>query len=201
MTLDEAPVLDQLAAFEAMIRRNPAVTAILDRMPRLDLPDCWLAAGGLVQTVWNLLSDRDPRAGILDYDVNYFDASDLSWEAEDRAITAATAAFDGIEARIEIRNQARVHLWYEANFGAPCPPYRSTRHAITTFPSCCSCVAVRPKQGRLEVYAPFGLTDLFRMTARPNPVLAPARIYRAKTERWTRQWPQLTVLPWPSVES
>jgi len=31
----------------------------------------------------------------------------------------------------------------------------------------------------------------------PNPVLAPAGVYRAKTERWHRQWPALTVLPWP----
>jgi len=33
--------------------------------------------------------------------------------------------------------------------------------------------------------------------ARPNPALAPRSVYHAKTERWRRQWPTLTVLPWP----
>ncbi|MDQ1047340.1 hypothetical protein QFZ76_005576 [Streptomyces sp. V4I2] len=32
---------------------------------------------------------------------------------------------------------------------------------------------------------------------RPNPVLAPREVYKAKTRRWQEQWPELTVLPWP----
>jgi hypothetical protein len=57
---------------------------------------------------------------------------------------------------------------------------------------------MRVAGGRSQVFAPYGLTDLFRLTTRPNPVLAPASVYAAKTERWVRQWPALTVLPWPS---
>jgi hypothetical protein len=34
---------------------------------------------------------------------------------------------------------------------------------------------------------------------RPNPVLAPPEVYRAKTDRWRRQWPALTVPPWPAT--
>ncbi|HTU07056.1 MAG TPA: nucleotidyltransferase family protein, partial [Trebonia sp.] len=48
-----------------------------------------------------------------------------------------------------------------------------------------------------RVYAPFGLSDVFNLVARPNPVLAPRHVYQAKTDRWQRQWPGLTVLPWP----
>ncbi|MGI8711593.1 MAG: nucleotidyltransferase family protein [Solirubrobacteraceae bacterium] len=201
MNLCEASVRDQLEAFEQIICCNPVVVAILERMAVLDLPDRWLAAGGLVQTVWNVLSDRDPAAGILDYDVNYYDASDLSWEAEEKAIAGAAAVFDGVEGRVEVRNEARVHLWYVAKFGVSCPPYRSTRHAIASFPNCSSCLGVRPGDGRLEVFAPFGMTDLFALTARPNPVLAPAAVYVAKTQRWAREWPRLTILPWPDDRS
>jgi uncharacterized protein len=196
MSLSELSIDEQAAELERIVRLNPAVAAILERMERLALPDCWLAAGALFQTVWNVLSERDPQAGIRDYDLNYFDASDLSWEAEDAAITAAMTQLNGIEAEIEIRNEARVHLWYEEKFGVPCPPYRSTRHAISTFPNCSSCVGMRVVDGRCQVFAPFGLTDLFRMTTRPNPALAPESVYTAKTERWAREWPALTVLPW-----
>ena len=32
----------------------------------------------------------------------------------------------------QIRNQARVHLWYEEKFGVGCPPHQSTEAAIDT---------------------------------------------------------------------
>ena len=197
MDLAEASVGEQLLAFESMITMNPVVNAIVERMPALGLPDCWLTAGCLFQTVWNVLSDRDPRAGIRDYDLNYFDATDLGWDAEDRQISRVRAVFADVDATIEVRNEARVHLWYEQKFGVSSPPYRSTRQAISTFPNCSSCVGVRPGELRLEVFAPFGLADLFAMRTRPNPVLAPAGVYQMKTTRWRQQWPGLTVLPWP----
>jgi uncharacterized protein len=199
MDLEDATVAEQLEAFERLIQRNPVVVAILDRMSVLGLTDCWLAAGALFQTVWNVLSDRDPAAGILDYDLNYFDDTDLSWEAENGAIARAAEVFGGVEATIQVRNEARVHLWYEAKFGVACPPYRSTRHAISTFPNCSSCIGVRRTAGRLEVFAPFGLADLFALRTRPNPGLAPAEVYETKTSRWLKEWPQLTVLPWPTA--
>jgi hypothetical protein len=40
---------------------------------------------------------------------------------------------------------------------------------------------------------------VFNLVVRPNPVLAPPGVYQAKTERWRRQWPTLTVLPWPAT--
>ena len=199
MDLDEQPAAQQLAELERIVRLNPIVDELLMRMEDVSLPDSWLAAGALFQTVWNVLSDRDPTAGILDYDVNYFDDADLSWEAEDAAIKRASQAFSGIDGDIQIRNEARVHLWYEEKFGVPCPPYRSTRHAISTFPNCSSCIGIRPAGDAVEIYAPYGLTDLFRLTTRPNPVLAPESVYVAKTARWVAEWPQLKILPWPQT--
>lgn len=195
--LAELPLDLQRGEFEEMIMANPVVAAIVVRMPELQLPDCWLAAGCLCQSVWNVLSGFDSEAGIVDYDINYFDGSDLSWDAEARAIGVATEVFADLAAMIEVRNEARVHLWYEQKFGTPCPPYRSTPHAISTFPNCSSCLGVRPGTGGLEVFAPYGFTDLFTMTTRPNPVLAPAIVYETKTRRWKQQWPAMTVLPWP----
>lgn len=55
---------------------NPANRAILERLPALGLPDAWLVAGCLFQTVWNLRTGRPPMDGIRDYDLFYFDAGD-----------------------------------------------------------------------------------------------------------------------------
>ncbi|HEV7932190.1 MAG TPA: nucleotidyltransferase family protein [Actinomadura sp.] len=69
--------------------------------------------------------------------------------------------------------------------------------AVDAFPTTTCCLGVRCRTGqRWRVYAPHGLTDVFNLVVRPNPVLAPRSVYEAKTTRWRRQWPELTVLPW-----
>ena len=57
--------------------QNPHNHAILQRLPSLQLPDAWLVAGCLFQTVWNLQAGREPTAGIKDYDLFYFDGADF----------------------------------------------------------------------------------------------------------------------------
>jgi len=198
MDLVSAPVHAQTAAFERMVMSNPMIAAIVERMPLLALPGCYLTAGALFQTVWNCLSGRDPGAGIRDYDLNYFDDTDLSWDAEDAIIRRADALFADLNGTIEVRNEARVHLWYEAKFGVPCPPYRSTEAAILSFPSMSACLGIRPGQAGLEIFAPNGFGDLFALRTRPNPVLAPQTVYEAKVARWRLEWPGLDVFPWPT---
>src|ERR1043166_2463226 len=97
--------------FRDLALRNPAIDALLDELLRLELPDAWLVSGCLAQTVWNLNTGRPVGHGIDDYDVFYFDP-DLSWDAENRVIARLRETSDRLGIRVEIRNQARVHLWY-----------------------------------------------------------------------------------------
>ena len=79
----------------------------------------------------------------------------------------------------------------------PCPPHESTEAAIDTYEATAACLGVRAEPGgRWRVYAPYGLSDVFNLVVRPNPVLAPPGVYQAKAERWQRRWPALTILPW-----
>src|SRR6478609_9907140 len=91
--------------------RNPANAIIAEKLFELDLPDAWLVSGCLVQTVWNVLTGRAVDYGINDYDVFYFDP-DTTWAAEDAVIRQLHDAFANLGVTVEIRNQARVHLWY-----------------------------------------------------------------------------------------
>jgi hypothetical protein len=206
-------------AFLDHVLRNPWVGEIAARASRLDLPDWYLAAGCLYQTAWNVLDGRDPQRGIADYDLIYWDGSDLSWEAEDVVIRRCAAAFadldlpDGVA--VEVRNQARVHLWYEDHFGVPCPPLRSSAEAIDRYAAFACQVGLRLTIGErerdgegdgegddnadagYEVYAPAGFDDLFGFVLRPNPLVAPRNVYETKAARWVALWPRLTVLPWP----
>jgi uncharacterized protein len=198
MRAGQLPIQQQLAQLRAAWRRNRTLTEVLARAAGMDLPGWYLVAGCLYQTVWNAVTGQPPEAGILDYDLAYFDGSDLSWEAEDAVIRAGHEIFAGLPAPVQIRNQARVHLWYERRFGVPCPPHASTEAAIDTFEATAACLgAGRGSSGRWRIYAPYGLADVFNLVVRPNPVLAPRHVYQAKAARWSRQWPGLTVLPWP----
>src|SRR5262249_42612096 len=138
MNYGRLPVDEQVAAFREVLLENPTLAEVLTRAAVLGLPGWYLVAGCLYQTVWNIVTGRLPEAGILDYDLAYFEAT-----------------------------------------------------------TACLGVRVQPS-GRWLVYAPHGLADVFNLTVRPNPVLAPRHVYQAKAARWQQQWPSLTVLPWPA---
>ncbi|MEI9985980.1 MAG: nucleotidyltransferase family protein [Aliidongia sp.] len=105
---------------------DPVNAAILRRLPELGLGQAYLVAGCVYQAVWNRLGGLPPGALVKDYDIFYFDDADLSYEAEDAAIRRAAALFGDLDAEIELKNQARVHLWYPQRFGAAYPQLRST---------------------------------------------------------------------------
>ena len=174
------------------------LTEVINRAAMLDLPGWYVTAGCLYQTVWNVVTGRPPASGIKDYDIVYFDSSDLSREAEDAVITAGREIFAGLPIEVDIHNEARVHLWYEEKFGVPCAPYDSSEAGIDTFPATTCCLGVRQETGgRWRVYAPHGLSDVFNLIVRPNPLLAPQSVYESKAQRWRSHWPELTVMDWP----
>ena len=180
-----------------LAKRNPNNCRILERLPDLAIDDAWLVSGAVFQTVWNCLTERSPEYGIKDYDIFYHDSSDLSWEAEDRVIKRVTEALSDLCVNVEVRNQARVHLWYEERFGTPYPPLNSAREGMDRFLAPVCMVGLRPdRSGHLEVHAPQGLDDLASLTIRPNGTENfSAERYEEKAKRWQATWPELTVLP------
>ena len=196
MPVNEAPTLEQQTRLLHHLDANPAITEILRRTAQLVLPNWYLGAGCIPHTVWNALHGFAPTAHIRDYDLTYFDASDLSYEAEDERIRAAARLFGDLGVTVEVRNQARVHLWYQQHFGYAIEPYRSVEEAIATWPTTATAVGVRSESGQLRIHAPFGLDDVFNCVARPNCAQVTREIYEAKVSRWKRCWPQLTVIAW-----
>jgi hypothetical protein len=75
-------------------------------------------SGAVYQRVLNALTGRPPDYGVRDYDLGYFDASDISYDAEDAVIRRVAAAFlEPLRSTVEVRNQARVHVWFEGDTG------------------------------------------------------------------------------------
>src|ERR1700719_4978172 len=80
--------------FPAIVRATPPLTRVLSVARGFCLPDWLMFSGAVYQPVLNHLTDRPLDFGIKDYDLGYFDASDLSYEAEDEVIRQVRAAFD-----------------------------------------------------------------------------------------------------------
>jgi hypothetical protein len=163
---------------------------------KLSCPDAWLVAGSIAQTVWNVICGQAAEAGIKDVDLVYFDRNDLSEEAETAREERLRDLFRHLPVRLDVKNEARVHLWYQAKFGYPIAPYSSTAAAIATFPTTATALGVRRRAGKFECCAPFGLDDLFGLVVRPNKTQITSTIYEAKVERWRSIWPRLTFMPW-----
>lgn len=175
--------------FRSHVMLNPANRAMLSRWELLDLPDSWLVAGCLFQTVWNIQAGRPPGSGIKDYDIFYFDPQDLSESTEVQVQAQADALFGDLGVEVEVANQARVHLWYSRHFGQPYPALASSRDGIGRFLVLETCVAVRPG----DCFAPYGLSGLYRGTLTPNPLTPYANLFRAKASSYQERWGWLEV--------
>ncbi len=179
-----------------IVRADPGLVHVLRTVRELDLPDWRLVSGAVYQAVWNAKTGRPAGHGIKDYDVAYFDGSDLSYEAEDGVIKRVAAAFDEpFRSQVEVRNQARVHLWFENRFGEPYEPLGSTDEALGRFVAPTFAVGVRLEaDDAITVAAPFGLEDVFAMVVRPNPNRPVAKGWARTVENARGRWPELTVV-------
>ncbi|WYZ40855.1 hypothetical protein EsH8_IV_001196 [Colletotrichum jinshuiense] len=192
------PLEEQLSHFRGVISTNPTLLKVLSRAAVLGLPNWYLAGGAVSQTIWNAVSKKPAETGIHDYDLVYFDSSDLSWAAEDAAIQKGKEVFADIPVEVEIRNQARVHLWYEKKFGVPCPQHTSVEEGIDSWISTSAMIGVRlVDDDKWKVYAPRGLSEFFSMIVRPHPQIGLREPYEKKARRWLGIWEGLTIMPWP----
>jgi hypothetical protein len=179
---------------EAIVRGAPNLMQVLTVARDLDLPDWLMFSGAVYQRVLNHLTGRDPDYGVKDYDLGYYDAADTSYEAEDVVIRRVAAAFDPpLREMVEVRNQARVHLWFEGKFGEAYTPLRSSAEALGRFVSPLFAVGVRlDADDQLTIEAPFGLEDMFSLRLRPNP-RRPTNGFARTSASVTARWPELTV--------
>jgi len=190
--LSEAALAGRL---DEIVRAAPRLMQVLTTARELELSDWLVFSGAVYQPVLNRLTGRDVDYGIKDYDLGYFDAGDLSYEAEDEVIRRVAAAFETpLRDMVEVRNQARVHLWFEGKFGEPYTPLSCTAEAVGRFVSPLFAVGVRlERDDRLGIVAPFGLEDLFALRLRPNPARPEVRGFARIAASAVARWPELAV--------
>jgi len=186
---------DLEARLVAIVRKDEGLMTVLTTVRTLELQDWRIFSGAVYQSVWNALTGRPAGYGRKDFDVGYFDP-DTSWDAEDVVIRRVGETFaEPLRSQVEVRNQARVPIWFPAHFGEPYDPIASTDEALSRFVAPAFAIGIRLEMDdTISIAAPLGLDDVFAMILRPNPNRGLARDWPGVVERARSRWPELTVI-------
>ena len=185
----------QTEILHEIIRLNHPLYDVIKAGAKFNLKNYYIGAGCIAQTIWNYQLGNPLLFGISDVDFVYFD-EDLSFDAEDKIIHMIKNQLSTCPLSIDVKNQARVHIWYKEHFGYDIVPYSSAEAAVNTWPTTATSVGIRLNDGNLHVYAPYGLNDLFSQIVRPNKTQITEEIYNKKADKWRKTWPSLSIIPW-----
>ena len=149
---------------------------LLELVADLALPDSWIGAGFVRNSVWDYLHDLPPTP-LNDVDVIFFSPR----EAYDELKITESLALQEPSINWEVKNQARMHVKHGDK------PYHNCAEAMMHWPEKETAVAVRlDKHGDIELCAPFGTGSLFRGEITHNKARS-ADIFRQRLQQWTRQ--------------
>ncbi|WP_322019462.1 nucleotidyltransferase family protein [Paraburkholderia tropica] len=167
----------------------------LSTVREMGLESWCIGAGAIRNLVWDSLHGYEIPTQLADVDVAYFDASDLSSTRNAEIQSRLAAHCPGVP--WEVTNQAAVHLWFEKVFGHSVPPLTSLSEAIASWPEYATAVGLTLRDdGTIDIWAPYGLDDLFSMVVRRNPTRVSIDTYRRRIEqkRYLERWPRATVI-------
>ncbi|MDF2871150.1 MAG: hypothetical protein K0R05_2725 [Anaerocolumna sp.] len=179
-----------------ILKYNEQLYDVIKKAERLCNMPYYIGAGCITQSVWNYQNSNAPMYGIEDLDFVYFDEKDVTYEGENSVLEHIIKGIGEQNIHMDIKNQARVHLWYQQHFGYAVEPYKSLEEAIDTWPTTASAIGVRLESGKLKIYAPFGLGDMFQQVVIANKLRITREIYESKTKKWSQKWDTLKIIPW-----
>lgn len=173
--------------FEILAEAEERVS-IVDAVSELALPDVWVSAGLVRNTIWDHFHGKRCLTPLNDVDVVYFDA-DSSEVNNRRMETYLSSRFP--QYRFSVKNQAMMH----ARNGHQ--RYLSSKDALSYWTETCTAIGVIRKHGSWQVLAPYGLDDLMGLVVRPtiqsSKYLALVE-ERIRAKRWIETWPKLQIV-------
>ena len=188
-------IKEQLEILEKILLKNEKLKEVLIRHEKTSIKkySYYIGAGAINQTIFNYYHDYPLNYGINDFDIVYFD-DDTSYEAEDKIIKELDKVLSDMDILFDIKNQARVHLWYNEKNNDKRLPYISCEEAISRWGATVTCIGVRLENKKLIVFAPYGLNDLFGMIIRPVKIDFKKNQYDKKVNKWKEKWPKLNII-------
>lgn len=189
---------EQLLVLESILNKSKKIKEILRVLEQYskenqDFKNYYLAAGCINQTIFNYYHNYDLDYGIGDYDIVYYD-EDTSYEKEDIIIKDLKERLKHLDLKFDIKNEKRVHIWYNEKYKTNRKEYESVEDAISKWGTTITYLGVRMENNKLIVCAPYGLNDLFNLIIRPVKIDFIKEDYEKKVTKWTSKWELLKVI-------
>ncbi|GGP11820.1 nucleotidyltransferase family protein [Oceanobacillus neutriphilus] len=172
-----------------ILKEDSYILSILQTVEKLQLNDCWVAAGLIRNKVWDTLYNCHTK--INDIDVIYFNQTDLSRDTEKRLESKLEELMP--EQPWSVKNQARMHV-KNNNLS-----YISSFDGVSHFTEIPTAVAAQLHHQEIKIMAPYGLKDLFQGVVKPTPYyskdtkLHPVYIERMRSKKWKTTWKNLII--------
>lgn len=170
------------------LSQDPDINRILEIVKDLDLADSWICAGTIRNFIWNHYRfDKNTDVDFIFYDekISHQETKELEANLHQRYP----------EYQWEVKNQVFMHIHSPDTL-----PYQSSRDSMEKFPERCTAIGVRQtEKGNIELFAPYGLTDIYKYLVRPTPhfIANSKRMYlykeRIKKKNWKKQWSKITI--------
>ncbi len=192
-------IFEQNEKFIEIIKQNKELMLILNYISELNLPNFYIAAGSIFQTIWNYYDNKPLNYGIKDIDVIYYDKNNLSKEDEQVLEDKIVEYFKklNINYQFDVHNEARMHLWKKDNENKEIDQYKNSEDAISQWIATVHAIGVTKIEGEIRVYAPYGLSDIFSRTIRPIKHKGNSKeLYDKKAKCWKERFDKLNVIEW-----
>lgn len=185
MSLNNLKDMDKIVH---LLKQDPMRVEALHCVKRLELPQCYIAAGFLRNLVWDALHNKTKPTLLNDIDVVYFDDNEVDPNAcfkYEAWLNTQMPQFNW-----QVRNQALMHHRNNDQ------PYKSTLDAMSYWPEKETAVGVRvTANSDYECVSAFGFESLFNghisyNRKRPRS-LFDQRVY---AKNWLVLWPSLKVI-------
>lgn len=188
---------DQNKLFISILSKNSDLMSILDYISDLGLPNFYIAAGSVFQTIWNYYDGVSLTNGIKDIDIIYYDSNNLSKECENKLEDKIVSHFSNFDYEFDVHNEARMHLWKKKNENKDIDQYVNSEDAIYKWIATVHAVGITKVNGVIKVYAPYGLSDIFSRTIRPiKHKYNSKELYDKKVHSWCSRFDNLNVIEW-----
>ncbi len=178
-----------------IIKQQPWLIEALEQAKSLNLPDWYIAAGAIRNTVWNYYHKFPTDKNQNDVDVVYFDPKDMKGKKEKEYENKLKSINPKLN--WEVVNQARAHL-FKTNLKKDIPASKSSCETISHWTETATCTGIRlQKDNSFTICAPYGLSDLMKLIVKPIPKPyqdLPLYKERITKKKWKKIWPRLSIL-------
>lgn len=189
----------QCHKFISILEENKDLMIILDYLAKLNLPNFYIAAGSIFQTIWNYYDNRPLNYGIKDIDIIYYDKDNLTKEVEQKLENQIIDFLkqQNLNYEVDVHNEARMHLWKKENENKDIDQYQNSEDAIAKWIATVHAIGITKEKGQIKVYAPYGLSDIFSRTIRPIKHKGNSQeLYNKKVASWQSRFSNLNIIEW-----